>query len=302
VLGGVAVILAAKNIAAVICFFIGRTVAADTCKRLLKNNKHFKALQKTNQSSGWQLVLAMRLSPMPSYVVSYGSSILNVPFASYMRATLVASAPFVVQNVYMGSLLEKVEDIWSGKAAGGGVADLAKYVIPTVGTVGIVLWTKQVHRPSTRTRTCTCTCFPGLQPWSVTGPIPFRPFPEAGPSVRGKVSLERSGRLQILVRCHALARVSARLSAGLPSRDAHHGNPPHPPIFPPRPRPRVPPRPREHSFRGMARAARSAVDAEVSLPLASALAARLPSRPRPRTRPRQRQRQRRPGTAAAPSI
>ena len=243
----------AKNIAAVICFFIGRTVAADTCKRLLKNNKHFKALQKTNQSSGWQLVLAMRLSPMPSYVVSYGSSILNVPFSSYMRATLVASAPFVVQNVYMGSLLEKVEDIWSGKAAGGGVADLAKYVIPFVGTVGIVLWTKQVHRPSTRTR--TCTCIPGLQPWSVTGPIPFRPCPEAGPSVRGKVSLKRSGRLQILVRCHALARVSARnLPAGLPSRNAHYGNPPPPPP-PPRAPARASPPPRAQLSRDGARGA-----------------------------------------------
>ena len=34
---------------------------------------------------------------------------------SYMVATVIASIPMVVQNVYMGSLLTSVEDIFSGQ-------------------------------------------------------------------------------------------------------------------------------------------------------------------------------------------
>mmetsp|Transcript_41916 Transcript_41916/g.99487 ORF Transcript_41916/g.99487 Transcript_41916/m.99487 type:complete len:349 (-) Transcript_41916:63-1109(-) len=140
---GVAVILTAKNCAAVLCYFIGKTIMADTVRGWLKDSPTFQAMQKTNQASGWQLVLAMRLSPMPSYMVSYGSSVINVPFGAYMAATATASIPMVVQNVYMGSLVTSVEDLFSPNKATGVGSDMLQLALPFLGTIGIVVWTKQ---------------------------------------------------------------------------------------------------------------------------------------------------------------
>jgi len=78
--------------------------------RVLNCRKFYEA----SSASGWQLVLAGRLSPVPSYMCNYGFSATNVSFHDYMLATFLASFPMVVQNTYMGSMAKNIGDVFSG--------------------------------------------------------------------------------------------------------------------------------------------------------------------------------------------
>ena len=100
---GVGLILVAKVAAAGICFYLGKVLLdfactprstacqchlcfvcscerllqfmfADWVNSMLKKNATFKTLKKNTGSSGFMLVLGLRLSPVPSYLCSYCAS------------------------------------------------------------------------------------------------------------------------------------------------------------------------------------------------------------------------------------
>ncbi len=54
-------------------------------------------LNETGGSSGLYLVLAGRLSPLPSYVCNYGFSTTDVSLGQYALATLMAGTPMILQ-------------------------------------------------------------------------------------------------------------------------------------------------------------------------------------------------------------
>ena len=54
-------------------------------------------LKETGGSSGLYLVLAGRLSPLPSYVCNYGFSTTDVSLGQYSLATVIAGTPMILQ-------------------------------------------------------------------------------------------------------------------------------------------------------------------------------------------------------------
>lgn len=126
---GFLVILAAKNIAAMLCFLLGKTLLKEYVTKLAASNNLFKwvrrfkffpnvydpmcacthrnFLKETSGSSGLYLVLAGRLSPLPSYVCNYGFSTTDVSLGQYALATFVAGAPMILQVNLLGGQEEK---------------------------------------------------------------------------------------------------------------------------------------------------------------------------------------------------
>jgi uncharacterized membrane protein YdjX (TVP38/TMEM64 family) len=51
---------------------------AEWVSSMLKKNTTFKRLKATSGKSGFVLVLGLRLSPMPSYMCSYGASVRSL--------------------------------------------------------------------------------------------------------------------------------------------------------------------------------------------------------------------------------
>ncbi|EKX47024.1 hypothetical protein GUITHDRAFT_60352, partial [Guillardia theta CCMP2712] len=109
---GVIAILIAKNLAASACFWLGRSLLSEWVANFVKKNETFRSIVDSTSQSGWQLVLAARLSPartalpdaaLPSYVCSYGFSVTQVSFKEYFLATLFASAPMIFINVGLGA-------------------------------------------------------------------------------------------------------------------------------------------------------------------------------------------------------
>lgn len=142
---GAATILVGKTTAAAICFLLGRTLLKDAVTNMVKSNKAFRKFYEASSASGWQLVLAGRLSPVPSYMCNYGFSATNVSFHDYMLATFLASFPMVVQNTYMGSMAKNIGDVFSGAVVSNGdsiVTQIFKFGFPFIGTALIVLWAK----------------------------------------------------------------------------------------------------------------------------------------------------------------
>lgn len=139
---GSGLIVTAKLTAAGICFFLGKHMLADWVNSMLKENATFKTLKANSDSSGFMLVLGLRLSPIPSYLCSYGSSVMNVPFGDYMKATAACTAPMVINNVYMGQAAEDFSALMSGKGSGG-IAEYAKIGLPLVGTMVLCEWIRR---------------------------------------------------------------------------------------------------------------------------------------------------------------
>ena len=141
----------AKNLAASACFWLGRSLLSEWVANFVKKNETFRYLKvflarpsgcqvtsllyrsivDSTSQSGWQLVLAARLSPartalpdsaltdpgaqLPSYVCSYGFSVTQVSFKEYFLATLFASAPMIFINVGLGAGAKNIQDAFSGK-------------------------------------------------------------------------------------------------------------------------------------------------------------------------------------------
>eukprot|EP01126_Amoeba_proteus_P063593 TRINITY_DN877_c0_g1_i13.p2 TRINITY_DN877_c0_g1~~TRINITY_DN877_c0_g1_i13.p2 ORF type:complete len:120 (+),score=16.39 TRINITY_DN877_c0_g1_i13:1895-2254(+) len=53
----------------------------------------------TKPHTGWKFAVMLRLSPMPSWVCTYGLSITRINFLEFLFATLIGSLPMVFQNV-----------------------------------------------------------------------------------------------------------------------------------------------------------------------------------------------------------
>lgn len=73
---GTALIFAAKMCAALVCYVLGNVFFADWVSALLAKNATFDKFKKEAGSrQGFKLIVGLRLSPIPSYLCSYGASV-----------------------------------------------------------------------------------------------------------------------------------------------------------------------------------------------------------------------------------
>ena len=139
---GVGLIVAAKMLAAAVCYVLGKYLFAAWVSSMLKKNKIFATLKKKSGSDGFMFVLSLRLSPLPSYICSYGPSVMNVPFRAFMQATALCTAPMVILNVNVGASAKSFADVFT--SGGGGMAEYVKLALPFVGTLLLCWWLKSI--------------------------------------------------------------------------------------------------------------------------------------------------------------
>ena len=97
-------------------FVLGRTLLKPTVVQMVSKYPKFSEQLKSGES-GWHLVLLLRLSPVPSYVVNYGiAAVTDVPFAHYIAVTAVANLPMVMTNVFTGACMDNLKDVIDGKS------------------------------------------------------------------------------------------------------------------------------------------------------------------------------------------
>eukprot|EP01104_Vermistella_antarctica_P011869 TRINITY_DN3353_c1_g1_i1.p1 TRINITY_DN3353_c1_g1~~TRINITY_DN3353_c1_g1_i1.p1 ORF type:complete len:223 (+),score=26.58 TRINITY_DN3353_c1_g1_i1:488-1156(+) len=139
--GGLMTISISKTIAAAMTFQLGRTYFHEWVSKSVASHPKARMLVARASQDGWKLVVLMRLSPFPSYISNYGFALTDMPFSHYFTASAVLMVPMIAQNVYLGSMVTKIEEIIAGKASASG--SLLKNV-PIFGGVLLGLYITRV--------------------------------------------------------------------------------------------------------------------------------------------------------------
>ncbi len=127
---GMAVVSCTNLTAAVIAFFLSRTVARQWAQRHIERRRRLLAMDRALERGGLKMVFLLRCSPVsPFAVVNYLLGLTRVRFRDYALGTMAGAAPGTFVYVYAGS-------------AATSVAELLAHGVPRGGTGQQVLfWT-----------------------------------------------------------------------------------------------------------------------------------------------------------------
>ncbi|KAI3459349.1 hypothetical protein Pfo_016012 [Paulownia fortunei] len=99
-------------------FLLGRTLGRSFVISKLKDYPQFHAVAIAIQTSGFKIVLLLRLVPLlPFNMLNYLLSVTPVPIAPYLLASWLGMMPITLALVYVGTTLKDLSDVthgWSG--------------------------------------------------------------------------------------------------------------------------------------------------------------------------------------------
>lgn len=96
-------------------FLLGRTIGRSYVISKLKDYPRFRAVAIAIQSSGFKIVLLLRLVPLlPFNMLNYLLSVTPVPISEYMLASWLGMMPITLALVYVGTTLKDLSDVTHG--------------------------------------------------------------------------------------------------------------------------------------------------------------------------------------------
>lgn len=103
------------TLGATAAFILGRTIGRSCVISKLKNYPKFQAVAIAIQSSGFKIVLLLRLVPLlPFNVLNYLLSVTPVHIGEYMLASWLGMMPVTFALVYVGTTLKDLSDVTHG--------------------------------------------------------------------------------------------------------------------------------------------------------------------------------------------
>ena len=118
---GFLVVWISENIAAFVCFVIGRYVARPSVSKMVAQRPLLSALDRAMHDRGFSLLVLLRHSPLiPFGVLNYSMSVTALSTRAYLLATLVGTALPAFLYVYVGSSFTKLAEVMTGEGGGSG--------------------------------------------------------------------------------------------------------------------------------------------------------------------------------------
>lgn len=111
---GVLCVALAKLLGALMGFSLGRSVFHAWGRHLVDSSPRWRALFRNVGDDGFRFALLLRLSPLPSYVNTYGLAVTTISYRHFVAATICGSLPFIINNVFMGTMARSLESILFG--------------------------------------------------------------------------------------------------------------------------------------------------------------------------------------------
>jgi uncharacterized membrane protein YdjX (TVP38/TMEM64 family) len=103
-------VLVAANIAANICFLLGRHLARDWIAHRMEAQPKFRAIDEAVARDGWKIAALVRLAPIfPFSVMSYAFGLTRIPFWHYALAN-ITMIPGTLMYVYFGTVARDLTD------------------------------------------------------------------------------------------------------------------------------------------------------------------------------------------------
>lgn len=114
-----------KLCAAMSAFALARgAIAAPLRRWFSRRGRLTNAVARTAQQAGWQMVILLRLSPFPGFLLNYLLPLAGVPWRAYLLGTIVGVAPSVLNLVLIGNAARQAGTavVTTGSAAWLGAA------------------------------------------------------------------------------------------------------------------------------------------------------------------------------------
>ncbi|GMY16633.1 TVP38/TMEM64 family membrane protein slr0305-like isoform X2 [Fagus crenata] len=103
------------TIGATAAFILGRTIGRSYVNSKLQNYPKFQAVAIAIQTSGFKIVLLLRLVPLlPFNMLNYLLSVTPVPMGEYILASWLGMMPLTFALVYVGTTLKDLSDVTHG--------------------------------------------------------------------------------------------------------------------------------------------------------------------------------------------
>ncbi len=120
-------------------FWIGRTVAREWVKDRAAKHRLFSAIDRAVTQNGFKMVLLTRLSPaFPFNLQNFAYGVTGVSFREYVWASWIGMLPGTVLLVYLGSVMESIAEVVSGKIQPG-IGRQVGFAVGFLATVGVTI-------------------------------------------------------------------------------------------------------------------------------------------------------------------
>jgi uncharacterized membrane protein YdjX (TVP38/TMEM64 family) len=117
---GTLVVSPASVAGATLAFLIARYVARGWVKRRLKKYPQAAAIDRAIEKNGFKAVVLLRLQPvLPFNILNYALGLTSIRLRDYMLASWIGMFPATVLYVYLGSIMNDISDLLSGRPNSG---------------------------------------------------------------------------------------------------------------------------------------------------------------------------------------
>ncbi|MHC5212028.1 MAG: TVP38/TMEM64 family protein [Planctomycetota bacterium] len=120
-LAGTLLVSPVSVVGATAAFLLGRSVARGWIARRVSGNPRFAAIDEAIGTSGFKIVLLLRLSPVfPFNLLNYSLGLTRVRLRDYLLASFIGMLPGTFLYVYLGSLVTSAAEILGGRTPDAG--------------------------------------------------------------------------------------------------------------------------------------------------------------------------------------
>ncbi len=150
---GMLLVYPALMVAAVLGFWISRSLARDWVAQRIANRPKFVAIDNAIARGGFKMVLLLRMSPVsPFGFLSYSLGLTGVRVRDYLLGTLLGGVPGTVLYVYAGSALKQVGGLAVHGSDPAGAAQRVAFWIGLAATIfAVVMITRFARQELKRT-------------------------------------------------------------------------------------------------------------------------------------------------------
>jgi uncharacterized membrane protein YdjX (TVP38/TMEM64 family) len=124
--------------------------------RKLEGNERFKDIDEAIKSSGFWIILLLRLSPVfPFNALNYAAGLTEVRLRDYFFASWLGMLPGTIMYVYIGSLAGDLSQLGSGGRSRT-LLEWTFYGVGLLATIAVTLYITRVARRSINQRLRPC--------------------------------------------------------------------------------------------------------------------------------------------------
>jgi len=133
-----------KLIANIISVLIARHIVKDwVVKNVVEKNDLLKMVSSAVKEEPWKMAFLVRGSMVPLFVKNYGLGVMDIDYLPIAACSMIFTNFYAFQNIYMGSTLQNLQEVFAPKKAGAAPSDWTstlKKVMPIAFNVLLIVF------------------------------------------------------------------------------------------------------------------------------------------------------------------